>query len=190
MKRQCGDCQLCCKLLPMQDNEPWRGGAAIDKPAGVRCPHQKHGKGCAIYAKRPFCCRMWTCRWLANDDAADLSRPDRVFYVIDVMPDYVTVNFNDESRNIQVVQIWVDPKHPDAHRDPALRDYMIRRAQDGIAAIVRYDSQKAIVIFAPPFDAKDGEWHEITSGMTSVNTHTYTEIVQALGGDAKVVIEQ
>jgi len=49
------------------------------------------GKGCAIYAKRPMSCALWNCRWLVNDDTAELSRPDRSPYVIDIMPDYVTV---------------------------------------------------------------------------------------------------
>ena len=49
----------------------------FDKPAGERCPHQRHHKGCNIYSTRPFGCRIWLCRWLAEDDTAELSRPDR-----------------------------------------------------------------------------------------------------------------
>lgn len=113
MTRECGGCTLCCKLLPMQAgaNERLRdGGQTIataialglltardaantvpdfDKPAGKRCPHQRHHKGCAIYARRPFGCRFWNCRWLAEDDTAELLRPDRAHYVIDVSPDFV-----------------------------------------------------------------------------------------------------
>ena len=181
--RQCGDCQLCCKLLPVPP---------LEKKAGERCKHQKFGKGCAVYRKpgMPMECAMWNCRWLVNDDATDLSRPDRAHYVIDVMPDFITINQDETglTQNIQVVQIWIDPKYPDAHRDPALRRWMSRRAEEGKAAIVRYNAKDAIVIFAPPFDV-GGEWHEITSGMQSVKTHTFTETVEALGGDARMVIE-
>lgn len=188
--RQCGDCQLCCRLLPMQDNEPWRDGVPINKPAGVRCPHQKFGTGCAIYAKRPFCCQTWNCRWLVNDDADELSRPDRAHYVIDVMPDFITTLDNEtgEKNNIQVVQIWIDPKHPEAHRDPALRRWMFRRAQEGKAALVRFNSKDGLVIFAPPFD-KAGQWHEFdSSNMQSVKSHTLEEMVEALGGQARMVL--
>ena len=147
MTRQCGGCTLCCKLLPMnsgQDAQATRTAAemikhrmlslqeaasmlkTLDKPAGERCPHQRHGKGCLIYSQRPLGCRVWNCRWLASDDTTDLPRPDRAHYVIDVMPGFVTLIDDDtgERHNVEVVQIWVDPKHPDAHRGQALRRYI------------------------------------------------------------------
>jgi len=183
MKRQCGDCQLCCKLLPVPP---------LGKKAGEKCKHQKFAKGCAVYHRpgMPGECAIWNCRWLVNDDADELSRPDRSHYVIDVMPDFITALQNETGlkQNIQVVQIWIDPKHPEAHRDPALRRWMVRRAEEGKAAIVRFNTKDTIVIFAPPFDV-DGQWHEITSGMVSVKTHTFDETVAALGGEARMVIE-
>jgi hypothetical protein len=112
--------------------------------------------------------------------------------VIDVMPDFITINHNEtgEQQNIQVTQVWIDPKYPDAHRDPALRRWMFRRAQEGIAAIIRFNERDALVIFAPPFDADaGGEWHEIESNMKPEPTHTLEEVVQALGGQARMVIE-
>jgi hypothetical protein len=182
MKRQCGDCQLCCKLLPVPP---------LQKAAGASCRFQKFHKGCTVYhrAEMPPECAIWNCRWLVNDDTADLPRPDRAHYVIDVMPDFITIN-NEESgkQNLQVAHVWIDPKHPEAHRDPALRRWMFRRAEAGIATLIRYNAKDAIVIFAPPFDA-DGQWHEITSGMTSVATHTLDEMIAALGGEARAVIE-
>lgn len=180
--RQCGDCQLCCKLLPMVDNEPWRKGKPLDKPAGVRCIHQRHHKGCAIYADRPWCCKMWTCRWLVNDDVVDLSRPDRSHYVIDVIPDYVTVA--ETGDKIPVIQIWCDPDYPDAHRDPALRRYLERRAAEGVAAQVRYNHSDSLMIFAPAFF---GKWREI--GGKAEQQHTMADIAQAIGLDTVVVAE-
>jgi hypothetical protein len=149
--RRCGDCQLCCKLLPMPE---------LHKPAGERCQHQKHGVGCAIYARRPASCAIWTCRWLVSDDTADLRRPDRSRYVIDVMPDFITLVDNDsgERTDIEVVQIWIDPKYPDAHKDPALRRYLDRRGQEGIAAIIRYSELRAFTLFPPSMT--DGTWRE------------------------------
>ena len=183
MMRQCGDCQLCCKLLPVPP---------LAKLAGQKCDHQKFGKGCAVYhtPKMPRDCALWNCRWLVSNDTADLARPDRSHYVIDIMPDFITLNHNETGvqQNVQVAQVWIDPKHPDAHRDPALRRWMFRRAQEGIATIVRYNAKDALVIFAPPFDA-NGEWHEITSGMHSVKTHTLDEMMKALGGEPTLVIQ-
>src|SRR5437660_3422800 len=129
-ERQCGDCQLCCKLLPMKGGDKPQFSETIAqlvelgimtaadaramepdfyKPAGKRCPHQRHGKGCAIYARRPFGCRFWNCRWLVNDDTAELSRPDRSHYVIDVSPDFVTLRHDDsgEPDVVSVIQVWV-----------------------------------------------------------------------------------
>ena len=174
IERQCGDCQLCCRLLPVPP---------LDKKAGQRCKHQKFGKGCAVYHRSamPRECAVWNCRWLVNDDTADLSRPDRVHYVIDIMPDFITLvdNMTGAKRHVQVVQIWCDPKHRDAHRDPALREYLSRRGAQGIAAIVRYDAAQAMVLI-PPQLAHDGKWHEATTGIKE-KTHTLMELLQALG---------
>lgn len=201
MMRTCGSgkdrCTSCCKLLPMQRDADRKIGdetlaAAIsvgmltareaaetvrdfDKPAGQRCPHQRHHKGCAIYSRRPFGCRFWNCRWLAGDDTAELPRPDRSHYVIDVSPDFVRAGDN----NVQVVQVWIDPKYPDAHRDPALRAFLFRRAQEGTAALIRLGAMKAFVLAAPPLTG-DGEWHEIHSKMVE-QEHTVEDKVRALG---------
>jgi hypothetical protein len=173
--RSCGECTLCCRLLPVK---------SIGKLAGHKCKHQRFRTGCAIYnrANMPFDCKIWSCRWLLDEDTADLMRPDRSHYVIDIMPDFITVSNEDGStQHIQVAQIWVDPKHPDAHRDPALRRWMIRRAEEDIACLIRFNEREAFVIFAPPFDV-NGQWHEITSNMQPGPTHTPAEVAEALLG--------
>jgi len=96
-------------------------------------------------------CKLWNCRWLVNDDTAALSRPDRAHYVIDIMPDYITLEDNETKTRqaVEVVQIWVDPAHPNAHRDPALRAYLLRRGERGIAALLRFEDKRAIMLFPP-----------------------------------------
>lgn len=137
------------------------------KRAGVRCQHQKHHKGCAIYRQRPFGCRIWNCRWLVNDDTHDVPRPDHCHYVIDIMPDIIRMAPNDGTAptDFNVVVVWVDPKHPDAHRDPALRRYLARRAErDHMAALIRFNEREGLALFAPSFDSeKKGEWWEYRS---------------------------
>lgn len=154
--RRCGDCSLCCKLLPTRE---------INKPAGERCPHQRHSVGCTIYARRPSSCALWSCRWLTGDDTADLRRPDRSRYVIDPVPDYVTLRRHDDgsSMTVEVIQIWCDSKSPDAWRDPALLAYLERRGKDGVAALIRFDNKTGIGVF-PPTMAADGQWHEYPNG--------------------------
>lgn len=172
--RRCGDCQLCCKLLAVRE---------LSKDAGERCRHQRAGKGCMIYRQpgMPPSCALWSCRWIVNDDTADLSRPDRSHYVIDIMPDFVTLRHNEtgETRPVQVVQVWVDPDFPDAHRDPRLRDYLLRRGEEGIAAIIRYGSSDGFTLFSPPL-ADDGKWHEVHSQAMGA-THTPADLLAALG---------
>jgi hypothetical protein len=173
--RQCGDCQLCCKLLPVR---------SLGKLAGQHCQHQRHHKGCAVYARLASVsieCKLWNCRWLVEDDTANLRRPDRSHYVIDLMPDFVTLRNeeNGELQHVEVVQIWVDPKYPDAHRDPALRAYLERRAEQGAAGLIRRDNQQAIAIFPPVLNA-DRQWHEKETNFR-VEEHTPEEKVAALG---------
>jgi hypothetical protein len=179
--RQCGDCQLCCRLLPMQE---------LAKPAGARCEHQRHAKGCAIYARRPACCALWTCRWLVRDDTDALRRPDRSHYVIDLMPDYITLRPDDggASETMQVVQVWIDPAYPDAHRDPALRAYLERRAAEGIAALVRLDAREGFVLVAPAL-ASDGRWHEVRSAEVEAE-HRLFDVARALGAAIKAQMSE
>jgi hypothetical protein len=161
--RECGTCQLCCKVMPV-------AGPPLNKPAGVRCKHQRTGKGCGIYATRPLPCRVFACRWLADRETAGMPRPDRCHYVIDLKDDYVEQVLEDGTRTrIGVVQVWVDPHFRDSYRRPELRAYMLRIAERcGQGTIVRFSSREAITIFPPPLCA-DGEWHEIGDGVMIVD---------------------
>jgi hypothetical protein len=159
--RVCGSCSLCCKLLPIP-------GPPLHKPAGVRCQHQRTGKGCTVYADRPMACRVFACRWLADLETAGMPRPDRCHYVIDLTGDYVElVHDTGERQKVGVVQVWVDPAFPDAWRAPELRAYMLRIAIDyRMATIIRFSSRDALTVFPPPL-ATDGQWHEQRGGIVS-----------------------
>jgi hypothetical protein len=175
MTRKCGDCQLCCRLLPTHE---------INKPALAKCPHQKHGKGCAIYARRPVSCQLWSCRWLVGNDTQELPRPDRAHYVIDLIPDFIT--YTEEGKSpayIEVVQVWVDPAYPLAHREPALRRWL---EQQNKPAIVRYSSADGFVLFPPALTG--GRWVEHQSSM-SEHEHTLEEKAAALGGTLQVEVD-
>jgi len=171
MTRQCGDCQLCCKLVPVRE---------LQKLAGQRCKHQAHHVGCRVYSTgtMPSSCRLWNCAWLVDESTADLRRPDRSHYVIDTVPDFVTLDPNDGApqTNVAVLQVWCDPGYPDAHRDPALRAMLDRL---GVAALVRYDSKCAFFL-APPSMANDGQWHEVKSQTSGGPEHTAKEVIEVL----------
>jgi hypothetical protein len=172
--RHCGGCTLCCKLLPVVD---------LNKKAGERCAHQRSGKGCAIYhtSRMPMSCVYWTCRWLTGDDTAELRRPDRSRYVVDVMPDYVTHVDGEtgERLNVEVVQIWCDPKARDAWRDPALLDYIERRGNEGKAAIVRFNQREAVIVFPPALSADD-KWHFVEDSKIDPTPHDFLQVARAI----------
>lgn len=171
--RRCGTCTLCCKLLPVRE---------LNKGANERCKFQRHGQGCLVYhsPSLPTSCKLWSCRWLLEQDTAELSRPDRSHYVVDVMPDYVTIveNATGAETKVEVVQVWCDPKFPDAHRDPVLRAFLLRRALEGVGALVRYNAREAFHLMAPPLCA-DGQWHEVVGGIAE-DTHSLTETLRVL----------
>lgn len=176
MNRECGDCNLCCKLLPVK--------GVNNKPANTRCQHQSHARGCKVYHRPekgfPWECGLWNCIWLQGDDALDLSRPDRSKYVIDVMPDYITAQDPKHGEiRVPCVQIWIDPKHPDAHRDPALRAWLIRR--HGFVGLVRYGNDGGLVLI-PPYMMASGEWLERRQGNVVEGNHSFTQVLEALSG--------
>jgi hypothetical protein len=147
-KRQCGECQLCCQLVPVEE---------ILKKAGVCCEHQKEGVGCAVYKDRPLSCRAYFCGWLAMDAARGLGRPDQSHYIIHPFPDTVRMSTDgQESGEIKVMVVWCDPKFPDAHRDPKLR-YLINKHK--IVMKVAFDSVKSLLVIPASMTGK-GTWHE------------------------------
>lgn len=152
-ERKCGDCTLCCKLVPVSE---------IGKPANKRCMYQRAGKGCVVYRRRNFprSCALWSCGWLLNLDADHMPRPDHAHYVIDPSPDYITVEAAGGTHaRVPVVQIWIDPKYHNAHRSPHLRAWLARRAEThGQAALIRSNSADGFVLL-PPAITGDG-WIE------------------------------
>lgn len=159
--RRCGDCQLCCKLLPVRE---------LQKGANTRCQHQRVGKGCGVYngPAMPPSCKLWSCRWLVLDRTEGLRRPDRAHYVIDIMPDFVTVRDEDkgEETTIPVIQVWVDPAYPQAWReDVAFLSYLATMGrEERMAALIRNGSEMATFV-APPAINSAGEWFICESGV-------------------------
>lgn len=173
MNRNCGACTLCCKLVPVEE---------IRKPAGKRCVHQRH-TGCQVYRREGFpdSCALWSCRWLVRDDTSDLRRPDLSHYVIDVMPDTVwgKPNGSDDEIALDAIQVWIDPKYPEAHRDPALREFISRRAKEGLITIVRYSATDAFCIIAPPLSV---DWIETPRQEATRTTPHKDRLVAMLEG--------
>lgn len=122
-------------------------GALFHKPAGQRCPHQRH-TGCRIYERRPLGCRMWSCLWLVDPTVA-LSRPDRSHYVVDIAKDVIDIGDHNtgQTMHLAVMQVWCDPNHPDAWKDPQLIELIEQQGRNGTATLVRYNSAEGFAVF-------------------------------------------
>ncbi len=158
--RSCGSCTFCCTMVPVD--------LPLNKPAGVACQHLC-SKGCKIYAARPDPCKYWNCTWLYQPETADMRRPDKAGYVIDPMFQEILI----DHQPCNVLQVWVDPARPEAHRDPALRAYLALMAdRHRMPAVVRWahpggqEGADAMVLVAPCLSG-DGEWIERHSAMIS-----------------------
>lgn len=146
--RKCGECSLCCKILPVQD-------ANLDKAHGVRCKHQRRG-GCKVYAFRPQKCAQWSCGWLLGIGVDGLSRPDRAGYIIDPVADYTTVSWSGRAPfDLPAVVVWTEDRESWMH-DEELKKFFVRWAEQGFSAIVRYSPTLAVCVFPPPLT--DGGW--------------------------------
>lgn len=176
MTRHCGACTLCCKLTPVPE---------IGKPGGQRCRHQRMQRGCSIYPTRPLSCRAWSCRWLTGDDTADQRRPDFSHCVIDPMPDYVVArdDATGAGREIPVVQIWVDPRHPDAWQAREIMDFIERRGREGFGAIIRTNETDATVVFPPAVSEKlfgEAKWFRREGPAMREESHSQLDIAEVL----------
>ena len=78
----CGGCTLCCKVMSVP---------AIDKAAGVWCPHCKTGAGCGIYDTRPGACADFMCGFLTTPSLGEEWRPATSRLIIDTQKEQGTI---------------------------------------------------------------------------------------------------
>lgn len=171
MARHCGTCTLCCRLVPVDE---------LAKPGGQRCRHQRHS-GCMVYETRPLSCRAWSCAWLADPTAGELSRPDRAGYAIDMMPDFIRLRDNETGavREIPVVQVWLDPRSGDRWQDDLpLKRYLEARGKEGFAAIMRLSPTTGFVLY-PPGMMGEG-WVRSGQPQMASEAHAMDEVFRVL----------
>jgi hypothetical protein len=89
----CAGCTLCCKVMSIP---------ALNKAAGVWCPHCKTGVGCGIYEKRPVACIDFMCGFLTMPSLGEEWRPATSRLIIDTQKEEGTM------------LVYVDPARPDA----------------------------------------------------------------------------
>lgn len=93
-KRECGDCTLCCQVLPVN---------IAESPAGVLCKHCTKS-GCGIYESRWDICKEFKCLWLTNDKMSDNLRPDLIDVIFEVVTDKIYIG----TLNSHNVSKWLE----------------------------------------------------------------------------------
>jgi hypothetical protein len=154
--RSCGDCQACCRVLPISE---------IGKKAGARCSNQKFKVGCKVHGtpSQPTSCWRWSCWWLL-ESTFDLPRPDRAGYVVDPIADFVVLGEDIfAGKRVPALQVWADPHRPEAWRNavPWIKSFI---GDSETVAIIRFDSRAAVVL-VPPQLSSTGDWGEVDSRM-------------------------
>ena len=135
-KNHCGSCNLCCKVLGIEE---------IGKPKQTWCPHCDKGKGCRIYDSpaKPQECTAYTCLWLATQSFEDPTlrlpesvRPDRTRVVVDIF----------EHPNYRAAMFWIDLSHPDAINSEANQTLITRLSTTHVIIEVRGNKRKVLAI--------------------------------------------
>ena len=78
-KRECGTCDLCCRLVAVDGESTLIDVGAIVKPAGKPCNYlDRDGEcgNCSIYEDRPRPCAQYHCMWL-DGYFSEYERPDK-----------------------------------------------------------------------------------------------------------------
>lgn len=79
MKRECGECSLCCKLTRVHE---------LNKLERDDCIHCDNG--CSIYNNRPISCVNFECAWLSGC-IPERFRPDKCGVMVEVHRKFIFV---------------------------------------------------------------------------------------------------
>jgi hypothetical protein len=71
--RNCGTCNLCCKVYLIRE---------LSKAAGRWCVHCVRGSGCGIHPSRPRSCREFFCSWLVDPNLGPEWKPEMSRFVL------------------------------------------------------------------------------------------------------------
>lgn len=89
---ECKECNLCCKLLPID---------AVGSPAGKLCKHWDVDKHCKIYPKRPSDCSLFVCAYAQMKKASITMRPDRCGVIFEKVTDRIMLGTTENSKKLK-----------------------------------------------------------------------------------------
>lgn len=128
----CGDCTLCCKLLPINDT-------ALVKEHSVLC--SSCDKGCTIYEDRPESCVNFNCNFI--EDNLDISlRPDKTNIIF-------------EKIMTKIYMGLIDPDFTNSWDNETTRKYIKELNEDGISVIMTSFKTGILEVFCAPGHVKE-----------------------------------
>lgn len=144
--RPCGECTMCCKLLPISKNEDGGlGDFPFDKPAGTVCKHCAPGHGCQIFSTPGFpnLCKSYFCLWKLTGKEQVLPedcRPDKVhaiFQHLKALPEF-------PGRRIMSVEV-----DPDRNISKQFIRFLEHGADVGLSFLVRDATHGGVLSNSP-----------------------------------------
>ncbi len=112
--KTCGECTLCCELLPIGE---------INKSPNTLCKDCTLNKGCNIYNNRPESCKNFNCSYLTSDDMGESLKPNICNIIFEVVTDTIHLGL-------------VHYNHLDAWKNKQVQDYVQTLNDKGISVII------------------------------------------------------
>ncbi len=119
----CDGCVKCCELIAVPE---------IGKPHNELCRHAVPGAGCSLHPSQggsgqPVSCHHFYCLWLSSQRLGPEHRMPP-----EMRPDRCGVVFGPiDEKNARRLNVNVDPKTPDAWRDPEVLRWITRVVSNG-----------------------------------------------------------
>ena len=140
-ERQCGACELCCKVMAVQE---------LEKPKGSWCSNCDIGNGCKIYTERPNSCRTFYCGYLISPNLDEHWYPAKCKMIV--------LGDNGGKR----ISVHVDADYPEAwKKEPyysELKRWSLQVAKNQVQLVVLVKSNAIVIL--PDRDVDLGELEE------------------------------
>jgi Fe-S-cluster containining protein len=138
MARECGDCQLCCELIGVEE---------LGKHPHNVCQYQCD-TGCSIHNARPRECRTYQCQWRSDEDVPEELRPDKLGCIVDV---------HETPLGLAIV---VHQRYPNQWQEPHIAELLGRLAKHNEAWIYALYGNDRQAIF-PEWSKKQQEKFDV-----------------------------
>lgn len=136
INKECGECTLCCELLPIPE---------INKPENVLCGDCVLGKGCGIYNSRPESCRNFNCLYIEDTEMNEILRPDNCNVIFERITTKIYLAINHYN-------------NPTAYKSEVVMDYIQTLNREGVSVVSTSFTNEANEFFLAEGHVKEIVW--------------------------------